>query len=261
MVHTARRIISLIALMLLCAACRVDVNVNVAVQPNGSGVVTITAVADAAVVQEAPDLAADLRFDDLRAAGWTVTGPTPEPNGGLRVVLSQAFSTPAQATQILAGINGPSGPLSGITLVRQHAGAVTTFHLDGRLQISGGIAAYTDEALLAAVGATPYATDLANAQVNPADAVGINFTATLPGSVRNTTGADETGVLSWTVPNDGTAINLGTVTEVRAPSNRWAGPVATGAMILLLVWLAISVSFIGYVLVVNWRRAARRAAR
>ncbi len=261
MLHTARRIISLIALTLLCAACRVDVNVNVAVQPNGSGVVTITAVADAAVVKEAPDLAADLRFDDLRAAGWTVTGPTPEPNGGLRVVLTQAFSTPAQATQILTGINGPSGPLTGITLLRQTAGAVTTFHLDGRLQINGGIAAYTDEALLAAVGATPYATDLANAQVNPADAVGINFTATLPGSVRNTTGADETGVLSWTVPNDGTAINLGTVTEVRAPSNRWAGPVATGAMILLLVWLAISVSFIGYVLVVNWRRAARRAAR
>jgi len=32
-------------------------------------------------------------------------------------------------------------------------------------------------------------------------------------------------------------------------------------MILLLVWLAISVSFIGYVLVVNWRRAARRGPR
>ena len=63
------------------------------------------------------------------------------------------------------------------------------------------------------------------------------------------------------MPNDGTAINLGTVTEVRAPTNRWAGPVATGAMILLLVWLTISVSFIGYVLVVNWRRAARRGPR
>jgi hypothetical protein len=190
-----------------------------------------------------------------------VTGPTAEPDGGLRVVLTQAFTTPAQATQILANISGPDGPLVGITLARRHKGELTTFRLDGQLQLTGGLDAFTDASLLAAVGATPYATELAGAKVQPADAVAITFTATLPGNVRNTTGVAQTGVVQWIVPNDGTAIDVATLAEHRDPTNRWAGPVSTGAMIALLVWLAVSIAFIGYVLVANVRRGRRRTAR
>ena len=258
MSHTAQKIFGVLAFAIVCAACRVDVNVNVAMQPDGSGVVTITAVADAAVLKQAPDLASDLRFDDVKAAGWSLTGPVAEADGGLRIVLTQTFSTPAQATQILANVSGADGPLHGITLDRKRSGGLTTFRLDGRLQVLGDLSTYSDEDLLAAVGAAPYATELASAQVMPADAVGINFTATLPGTVRNTTGSEQTGVLSWIVPADGTAVDVASVAEVRDPTNSWAGPLATGAMIAFLVWLTVSVVFIAYVLVVNVRRAGQR---
>jgi hypothetical protein len=257
MAQAARRILIVLAIAVLCASCRVDVNVNVAMQRDGSGAVTITAVADPAIVKQAPDLATDLRFTDLREAGWNVSGPVTEPNGGLRVVLTQAFSTPEQANQILANINGPNGPLSGITVTRKRSGARTTFRLDGHLQVTGGLAAYSDANLLAAVGATPFANELANAKTPPADALGITFTAALPAKARSTTGTEQTGVLSWTVPADGSAIDVATVAEHRDPTNRWAGPVSTGAMIALLAWLGVSLFFIGYVLVAHYRRAPR----
>lgn len=261
MAYAARRIFIVLAITVFCASCRVDVNVNVAMQRDGSGAVTITAVADPDVVTQAPDLATDLRFNDLKVAGWSVSGPTSESNGGLKVVLTQAFSTPAQATQILANISGVKGPLMAITVSRNRNRELTTFRLDGHLQITSGLGAYTDENLLAAVGATPYANELANAKVQPGEAVGINFSATLPGAVHKTTGAEQTGVLSWTVPADGSAIDIATAAELRDPTNRWAGPLSTGAMIALLVWLSVSLCFIGYVLVAHYRRAARRSPR
>jgi hypothetical protein len=261
MARVARRILWVVGPMMLCASCRVDVNVNVAMLDDGSGVVAITAVADAAVVQQAPDLATDLRFDDAKAAGWNVTGPVSEPGGGLRVVLTQAFRTPRQATQILADVSGPNGPLIGITLSRTRDGALTTFELSGNLQVIGGFDAFMDETLLAAVGAAPYATELAAAGIQPADAAAISFTASLPGNVLHTTSVEQAGTLSWRVPADGSQVDVDTVTEHRDPSNRWAGPLSTGAMIALVVWLAISALFIGYVVVENLRRTRSRLDR
>ncbi|CAB4884954.1 unannotated protein [freshwater metagenome] len=258
MPRLARRFLSVCAIAVLCVSCRVDVDVNLTVQPDGSGIVTITAAADAAVVDQAPGLAADLRFDDVRAAGWTVTGPTAEANGGLRVVLTQAFATPAQANQILAGVSGPNGPLVGITLARKRAGGTTTFRLNGTLQVTGGLGAFTDENLLAAVGATPFADELAASQVAPADAVGITFDAVLPGTVKSTTGAETPGRLTWKVPADGAPGAVDTVAEIRAPTRAWADLLTKGALVALGVWLVLSACFIAYVVLARRRRATRR---
>ncbi len=258
MARAARRILSLLAITVFCASCRVDVNVNIAMKVDGSGLITITAVADAAVVKQAPSLATDLRFDDVKTAGWTVVGPTAEPTGGLRVVLTKTFQTPAQATEILANVSGPNGPLVGIALAREHTGALTTFHLNGTLQVTGGMSAFSDETLLSAVGATPYARELAAAGVQPADAVGITLTAGLPGAVKTTTGAQGGGTLSWTVPGDGSAVDVGTITQDKAPTNAWAGALAKGALIALAVWLIVCAGFIVYVIVVRQRNEHAR---
>ena len=258
MSRVARWILSLLAVTVLCASCRVDVNVDVAMQLDGSGVVTITAVADAAVVKQAPSLATDLRFDDVKTAGWTVVGPTAEANGGLRVVLTKTFQTPAQATEILANVSGPDGPLVGIALARDRNGALTTFHLNGTLQVTGGMAAFSDATLLTAVGARPYARELAAAGVLPTDAVGVTFTAALPGAVTSTTGTPNAGVLSWAVPGDGSAVDVATITQDKATTNGWAGPLAKGALIALAVWLLISAGFIVYVIVAHRRRSTGR---
>jgi hypothetical protein len=95
------------------------------------GTITITVVADKAVVDKAPGLVGDLRLDDVRAAGWAVEGPTATPDGGLQVVLSQPFSTPAQANAILANVNSPAGPLVGITFGRVRGDDATTFTING----------------------------------------------------------------------------------------------------------------------------------
>ena len=94
-----RRGLIVIAVLLL-TACHVDTTVDIAMGTDGSGKITVTAVADAGVVAQAPGLADDLRFDDVKTAGWTVTGPTPSSDGGLRVELSHAFANPEEATSV-----------------------------------------------------------------------------------------------------------------------------------------------------------------
>ena len=181
------KMLSVAALVAVLAGCHVSVDIDVQMTDDGSGTITITVVADKAVVDKAPGLVGDLRLDDVRAAGWAVEGPTATPDGGLQVVLSQPFSTPAQANAILANVNSPAGPLVGITFGRVRGDDATTFTINGTLQITGGLDAFTDADLLAVVGATPYANQLAAASIAPTDAATITFTAGLPGDVQSTT--------------------------------------------------------------------------
>ena len=67
-----RRLLALVVVALALTACKVDTTVDVTVNADGSGVITLTAVADADVVAQAPGLAEDLRFDDAIAAGWVL---------------------------------------------------------------------------------------------------------------------------------------------------------------------------------------------
>jgi hypothetical protein len=258
-------LLGVLLLAIVCAACNVDVNVDVVMREDGSGVVTVTATADPDVVSQAPSLASDLRFDDVRAAGWTVEGPTPTPGGGLQVVLSHPFTTPAEGTAILAGINGPSGPLHAITLTRTRVKHTTTFSLAGTLQVAGGLDAFSDADLYAAVGATPYNAQIAAAGIEPAQAVTVHFRAKLPGTVQTSTAtagsASAATGLSWAAPLDGTVVDVATLATVKDPTNVWASPLARGARIAFAVWIVIAGGCILYVVMARRRRAALRALR
>ena len=260
-----RMILGLLLLTLMCAACNVDVNVGVVMHDDGSGVVTVTATADPDVVAQAPNLADELRFDDVRAAGWTVEGPTPTPGGGLQIVLTHAFATPAEGTAVLAGVNGPSGPLHAITLSRTRGKRTTTFSLAGTLQIAGGLDAFSDADLYAALGATPYNAQIAAAGIQPGQAVTVHFHAKLPGTVQTSTAtagsASAATGLNWTAPIDGTVVDVATLSTVKDPQNVWARPLAKGAMIAFFAWIVIAAGFIVYVVMVRRRRAAVRALR
>src|SRR5262249_16716884 len=107
---TMRRALIVLSVIVL-AACRVDTTVDITMGQDGSGKITVTAVADAGVVSQAPGLADDLRFDDAEKAGWTVTAPTPTSDGGLKVELTHPFANPEEATALLQSINGSGGPL------------------------------------------------------------------------------------------------------------------------------------------------------
>ena len=112
-----RRALIVIAVMVL-SSCHVNATVDISMSADGSGHITVTAVADADVVKKAPGLAEDLRFDDAKAAGWTVTPPTSTDDGGLQVELNHPFANPEEATALLQSINGSGGPLHNVTLTR-----------------------------------------------------------------------------------------------------------------------------------------------
>lgn len=249
-----KRILLVVALGSVLAACRIDVGVDVAMHDDGSGIVTVTAIADAEVLQRSPSLATDLRFTDLQTAGWVVDGPTPTTAGGIQVIMSHTFQTPDEANTLVAQIGGASGPFAAVTFGRKVVDQTTTYTLNGQLLVTGGLEAFSDPELSAAIGATPYAAQIAAAGLAPADAVGITFSASLPGKIDNTTAPEGGDGLAWTVPFDGPAVDVSTLTESKDTRNAWASPVAIGAKIALFVWIGIAFCFIVYVMLVRRRQ-------
>lgn len=255
-----RRTLSVLAagIALLLSACRVDTAVDVQVQSDGTGTITVTATADAEVVQQAPGLADDLRLDDAVAAGWVLDGPTPTDSGGLTVTLTHSFLTVEEASALLRSVNGPAGPLHDLAVTRAVSDAELTTSLTGSLQFEGGLDALADADLLAVLEGTPYADNLAARGLQPGDAFGFTFTATLPGASPQASAFGDLTPLSWTVPLDGSAIDVSTVSVLpRGTGSGTWGVVADVAEVLLVVWCVASVGFIVFVARARRARAER----
>lgn len=264
---------ALLACVVALSACRIDTAVSVTMAADGSGTIRVEAVADAAVVEKAPGLAEDLRFDDATANGWSVEGPAATDTGGLRVVLSRPFASVDEANLLLRSINGENGPLRGVSFER--VGGVdadgtpddsdSTVLLKGQLGVTGGVDAYADPEVLAALGASPYADDLAAAGVQSNDAVTFRLDIDVPGDVTaGGTGATDTdGVLSWTAPVDGSTLDLATTFDVSSGGGGFWGLVSTAAFTLFVVWCVAATAFIAFVMRTRQQRrlaAARHQA-
>jgi hypothetical protein len=250
------RVLVVVVCALVLAGCRVDVTVDLEIGADGTGELVVTATADAEVVEQAPGLAEDLRFDDATAAGWTVEGPTPTQEGGLAVTLRHPVASAADATNLLASL-GP--PFSDVRLERTTVEDETTVTLAGQLALGDGFDSFADSELLAAAGGSLYADELRGR--TPAESMSVVFRADLPGDVAETTGERRDGALEWEAPLDGTSAELATRTVQRpASGSSWARPVSVAALVLLLAWIAAVVAFIVSVLRVRRRRQARRTA-
>jgi hypothetical protein len=254
-----RRALIVIAVMLL-PACRVDTTVDIAMNADGSGRITVTAVADADVVNRAPGLADDLRFDDAVTAGWTVDGPTDAADGGMTVELTHDFASPEEATALLQSINGSGGPLHGVALSRTVAESGTTVSLVGSLRIDG-LGAFADPEVLAAIGATPYAEEVAAASISPTQGVGVTVRATIPGKINSATGTVTDGTVSWIVPLDGTQLDLATSAVDDHGSAKIWGIAANAALIGLVAWCVLAAAFIAWVMRQRKRRSHHRSPR
>jgi hypothetical protein len=237
------------------AGCRLDIAVDVEVEADGTGEVTVVATADAGFVDRAPLLADDLAVDDLRSLGWDVTGPEPTDDGGLVVRLTRSFADDDELERILGEFGGP---FHDIEVSSFSEFARTTWSLDGVLRLDGGIEGFADAELVAAANAVPYADDLAADAVEVSDVVGITLRLTVPGSVVDTTALDEQGVLVWRVPLDGTSQTLGTLVEQRDTNAERARTIASVAQFVLVVWIVTAVAFIGWVALARRRRQQSR---
>lgn len=244
----------LVVCALLLTACRVDANVDIEMAENGSGLITVTAVADAALLARAPGLADDLRFDDLVAAGWVVQGPAPTADGGLSLVLRHPFATPAEATALLQSLNGRNGPLLDVALGRTVGETSVELSLTGFTGATVGLASFADDDLLAAVGATPWEAELAAQGLALDQALAISVSAALDGELAATTGTTgEDGRVRWSVPLDGPLIDLATTSSVSLAKGGLWRVLPYLALAALVLWVLAATALI-------WRMVAARRA-
>jgi hypothetical protein len=252
--------VALLALVFVGCACRVDLVVDVTMAEDGSGTISVEATADADVVEGAPGLAQDLRIEDLEAAGWTVTGPTVTDGGGITMVLSHTFATPTEATALLASLSGSTGPFQRLEVTRTEDDRAVTSSLSGVGRVDSGLAVFTDPELLAAVGAAPYAEQIAAAGLSPTQAVGITLRVDLPGSVEESSADPEGEELSWLVPLDGTSVPISASSRLSLEGDAVWSIVATALLVALVTWIVAAGAFITFVVRARRRRTRARVA-
>lgn len=147
----------LVALLgLLASACRLQLDVNVAVEEDGSGSVEVVVGVDRDGVERiGGDLGEVLAVDDLTDAGWTVEGPDEEQDGFTRVRFRKTFANPEEAPAIFDEIAGEDGPFQDFAVRRESSFAKTEWGFRGRVDFTGGIEAFGDEQLAAELDGEP----------------------------------------------------------------------------------------------------------
>ena len=257
------RLLLLLAGAFLLTACRLDVTVDVAMQPDGTGTVTLQAVADAELVSQVPDLVEDLRLDDAIANGWQVGGPTPLEGGGMSITLTHPFHSAEELASILNSIGPPLTDMQAArTIDPADPNGATTNAIDGSLVLPNGYESFADAALVQAVGGQPFGDQIAASGLAPSEAMSFIFRVSLPGElVSSETGTEVgDGVIEWTAPLDGTSVDLLTQTVQRpaGSGSGWARPLSNIAFALLIGWIVVSVAFIVFVAVARSNKRRRR---
>lgn len=239
-------------------ACRLDVTVSVDMEPDGTGVVTVEAIADEELVLQVPDLIDDLRLDDAIANDWAVDGPTQVDGSGLAITLTHDFRSVEELANVL---NSVGAPLTRMAAARTTADEQTTNAINGDLVLTNGFASFADADLVQAVGGVPFADEFAATGALPAESMSFTFRVSLPGELISAeTGTEvDDGVIEWRAPLDGTSVNLYTATVQRpAGGGAWAGPLSTAALVALVVWVVVAGAFIAFVAVARRRKRSRR---
>lgn len=259
-----RRLLLLVTCVLALSACRLDVTVDVAIEPDGTGVVTVTAVADDELVEQVPDLVDDLRLDDAIENGWSVEGPVPNDDGGIELVLTHDVSSAEELANVLNSI-GP--PLTRMAAARTTDPTTeqTTNAINGIMELTDGFASFADADLIATAGGLPFDEQLAESGLQPSEAMSFTYRVSLPGELVSAEEGTEVGggVIEWQAPLNGTSTNL-YVQTVQTPAGggaAWAGPLATVSLILLVVWVVLATAFIVFVVFARRKKARRREAR
>jgi hypothetical protein len=163
----------------------------------------------------------------------------------------------------LRSLNGSSGPLHDATITRTVTDDDVTTLLGGALRVDNGVDAFADPEVLTAIGGTPYIDAISATGLGPNDIITFRLTADLPGkatTVGTGTSADGSNdVLTWTVPMDGTTVDLASVfvQPQGRPSSTW-GTIATIAFGALVLWCIAAGGFILFVANARRAKALRR---
>lgn len=261
-VRATRLAVGVVCLFVL-TACRLDVVVNVEMDPDGTGVVTVEATADAELVERVPELVDDLRLDDAVENGWEVDGPTLTEDGGAEIVLTRPFSSAAELANVLTSIGPPLTQMAAARTEGEDGQVVNG--INGVLTLPNGYESFADDALVAAVGGLPFGDEIAASGVPIDQAFSFTYRVALPGELESAeTGTDVgDGVVEWVAPLDGSAVDL-YIATVQRPADEgasWAGPLATVSFVALVAWVVLAGGFIAIVAIARRNKRRRREQR
>ena len=227
----------LVALLVLVGgACRVDVEVGIDAEPDGSGRVRVEVEADKEVA-DAVDLSKGVRVDDLRQAGWRIDGPDRRQDGSVRIVATKGFRDAAGAQVAIEEVAGPDGPFRGFRLERERSFARTTTRFAGTVDFAEGIEAFGDPEVRQALGGSDIGIDLARLEQalnGPIDrAVGVHVAVRLPGDVESNAPAQTANGARW-------ELRLRDRAELTAESVAWNTTNLAGAAVAALAVVGLA---------------------
>jgi hypothetical protein len=140
----------------LLAGCRLDLDVHVAVEPDGGGQVEVVIGLDEDGIERiGGDLREVLEVDDLAEAGWTVSQPALGDEGITSVRVVHPFADAEEAAAAFEEIAGPAGPFRDLALERSTGFARTRWTFTGRIDFGGGAEAFSDAAVAAELDGVP----------------------------------------------------------------------------------------------------------
>jgi hypothetical protein len=231
--------LALLALVVLGTGCRVDATTRVEVAEDGSGTVSVEVVLDQEAAARVPDLAEQLRIRDLRRTGWEVTGPEPVDGGGVVITATKDFFEPAQLATVLDEIGGNRGPVLDPSLERTRTFGTTTYDFSGTLDLSRGIATFSDRQLTQLLDGLPIGQDQAELEAELGSPLrelsSFTFEVVLPDG-------SETQTSTWEAQLDDDPVAMAASTEER---NLLVFGLAAGAalaivlLVLVLLWRLI----------------------
>ncbi len=186
------RWLGLVACLLLVTGCQAEGFLELHVDNDGGGTVYVAVAFDLDAAARTVFFEQKLPVDDLVATGWTVTGPSLEGDGRYWVRAQKAFSQLDQIPGILEEVGGKDGPFRDFAVQRDGSFGRTEWSFTGTVDLSGGLAAFSDAALTATLGGQPLG--------QPADAytqeygapleslAKLNVVVDLPGEVQDSNG-------------------------------------------------------------------------
>jgi hypothetical protein len=239
------RLLLLAPLMLILAACQLDVDIAVSMTANGSGSVSVRVVADEELVEAAPSIASRVLVDDLLEAGWLADGPSQLDDGGVVITLTHNFTNADELTDILNSIGPPISEVSvQRDLTRDTADRVVaaTNSISATLKLTDGFNDFSD------------AEDLLEGR-SPADVMTVDISIALPDSSAD----GQERIEEWSAPLDGTSTSLEmTTSQTTDNPTTLTSRISTALGFLLVGWIAASGIFITWVVVARRRRALTR---